>query len=254
MIRFALILYLLVVLFGRALTPYDPTATQTDIALQPPTWAHPAGTDMFGRDVLSRALHGGTRTLITASISAGIAVILGMIFGLRRGDSFINGMLDALTNAALAIPGLVIALVAITLIGNNDTALIAATGIAQIAPFARLTRTVIRAVDHAGYIDAANALGARPNWVLRRHILPNIAPSLAAYACVTFGVCLLNAAALTFLGFGGEIGRVEWGAMLAEGRQAFRTAPWIAFLPGVGITVGVLLLNELADQLTRIKR
>jgi len=83
--------------------------------------------------------------------------------------------------------------------------------------------------------------------------LPNIVPTLAAYACVTFGACIMNGAALTFLGLGGEIGRAEWGAMLYEGRQAFRTAPWIAFVPGIGITCAVLLLNELSDRLTRIR-
>ncbi|MDZ4763926.1 MAG: ABC transporter permease [Chloroflexota bacterium] len=253
MFRIVLIGYIVIIIFGRALTPYDPRTTQPEIALQAPTWAHPAGTDALGRDVLSRALHGGTQTLTSAAAAACLALGIGLLVGLRMGGTRIDAGIDTLIAAGLTIPSIIVALLAITLIGNSDWALIIAVSTAQIAPVARLTRTLAQGAARADYVQAADALGARPLRLLTRHILPNIVPTLAAYACVTFGACIMNGATLTFLGLGGEIGRAEWGAMLYEGRQAFRTAPWIAFVPGIGITCAVLLLNELSDRLTRIR-
>jgi peptide/nickel transport system permease protein len=251
MIARLFLIYLVIILFGGRLSPYDPRTTQPDIALQPPTWSHPAGTDSLGRDVLSRALHGGAITLTNAVLAVSIAVGVGIALGLRTQAGWGDTLLDALIAALISLPSIIVALMTITLFGGGDLALSIAVGIAQIAPFAQLTRMLTCHTAHMDYVDAAAALGARPFWLLTHHIAPNIAPTLAGYACVTFGMCIMNGAALTFLGFGGAIGRAEWGAMLYEGRQAFRSAPWIAFLPGLGIASAVGLLNALADRLTR---
>ena len=96
--------------------------------------------------------------------------------------------------------------------------------------------------------QAARAIRARPAGILRRHILPTIAPTLLAFAGVTLSWAILNSAALIFLGFGGDISAPDWGVMLADGRQAFRTAPWVALAPGIALSATVLAINWLADS------
>jgi peptide/nickel transport system permease protein len=126
-----------------------------------------------------------------------------------------------------------------------------ALGLSQAAPFAYTTRSAILAVRPAAYIEAATNLGAKPAHVLLQHVLPNTQATLAAYTVVIFSYSLLNGAALGFLGLTGDLGAPEWGIMLAEGRAAFRSAPWISAAPGILISATVWAVNDLADQLVR---
>src|SRR5262249_19293075 len=126
-----------------------------------------------------------------------------------------------------------------------------ATGLIQIAPFARVTRAAVSSVYATGYVEAARGLGASLSRVLLRHVLPNILSTLLAYTAVIFAYAILNSAALSFLGLGGEPGIPDWGVMLYEGRQAFRIAPWIGAAPGLAITLTVILLNRAADAINQ---
>ena len=241
-------LFVSVALFAPRLAPYDPLHTDPVNALQAPSSAHVFGTDILGRDVFSRVLHGATRTLLMAGGATALALVVGTALGIAATARGFGRGIDLLLTALLAIPGLVIALVAVTLSGAGETALAIAVGIAQIATCARVTRAAARAAGHTGYVEAARSLGARERGIAWRHILPNAAPTVLAYAAVIFTYAILNVAALAFLGLGGDLSSPEWGAMLAEGRQVFRTAPWVAFAPGAAITLAALLANALADR------
>jgi peptide/nickel transport system permease protein len=244
----------LLVLFAPVFVSTDPMRTSS-AQLRPPSGDYVLGTDLLGRDVLSRALYGGRRTLLIAALATVLAVVPGTALGLVAGTlgGRLDALIDTLLNALLAFPGLVLALVVLTLLGVGILPLAAATGMAQVAAYARVTRSAVIAVRSTGYVEAAHALGATRLHIMSNHILPNIAMTLLAYTGVVFSYCILNGAALTFLGLGGEPGTPDWGVMLAEGRTAFRVAPWIGLVPGLAITATVWAVNRLADQLADIR-
>jgi ABC-type dipeptide/oligopeptide/nickel transport system permease subunit len=240
-----------VVAIGPVLYPVDPLRTEPSLQLQPPGIQHVFGTDLFGRDMLSRTLHGGRYTLLMSACSTLLALLLGIPLGacaITRQDA-IRVAAQVIINALLALPGLLIALVILTLLGRGFGPLIVGLGLAQIASVGYTTRAALTNVMAEPYVEAAKNLGATPFHIFRHYLLPNALPTIAAYAGVVFSYMILNGAALTFLGLGIEPGIPEWGGLLAEGRATFRTAPWIGFAPGIGITLIVWSVNALADQL-----
>ncbi len=208
---------------------------------------------MLGRDVLSRTLYGGRQTLLAAILATLLAAALGLPLGLvaRAQNPLVSGAALALVNAMLALPGLIVALVVITLLGPGVVPLIVALGLSEIAPFAFATRGAVQAVRSEGYIEAAVNLGAGEWHVLVDHVWPNVQPTVTAYAGVVFSYMLLNGAALGFLGLGSELGTPEWGVMLAEGRAVFRVAPWISLAPGIMLSLTIWAVNDLADQVVQ---
>ena len=243
---------IVMILLGPILLSADPMATDAEAQFQPPNARHPLGTDLLGRDVLSRLVYGGRQTLLITVMATLVATSLGALIGSVAGfvkATWLNRVVMVVVNAMLAIPGLVIALVVLTLTGRGILPMILALSLSQIAPVALVIRSAVQTVRHAGYIEAAVSMGARPLTTLWRHVLPNIRPTLFSYVCVIFSYVLLNGAALSFLGVGNEPGTPDWGVMLAEGRAAFRSAPWVSFAPGVAITVTVWAVNDLANQI-----
>ncbi len=245
---------ILLVLVGVAplLAPADPMRTDTARQLEAPSSEHLFGTDLLGRDVLSRALHGGKHTMVIAALATLVAVIPGVLLGLLGVVSWADRLVNILVNAVLAFPGLLLALMIMTVLGQGALPLLLATGLTQIAPCARVTGAAVFGVYPLGYVEAARGLGATRLRVIFAHVLPNILPTVLAYAAVIFAYAILNSAALSFLGLGGEPGIPDWGVMLYEGRQAFRTAPWIAAVPGLAITATVMMVNRAADRLGRL--
>lgn len=250
--RLLLVVLLFFVVLAPLLAPFDPTRTDPANQLQSPTLRHILGTDLLGRDVLSRALYGGQHTLLIAALATLIALVPGVLLGVPSIVGWADRPVAVLINALLAFPGLLLALLVITLLGQGALPLALATGIPQIAPCARITRAALRAIRTFGYVEAASALGATRGRLIIRHLLPNVLTTVLAYAGVIFAYAILNSAALSFLGLGGEPGVPDWGMMLYEGRQAFRTAPWIAPAPGFAITLTVILVNRAADEITRL--
>jgi peptide/nickel transport system permease protein len=237
---------------GPFFAAHDPVQTNPEQQLQPPGGTHLFGTDLLGRDVLSRYLYGGRQTLVTALAATVFAVATGAALGLLMGvqTSSLDTLLMPFINALLAMPGLILALVVLAAVGRGTLPLSLAIGLSQMAPTALIVRTAVLTVRTQPYVEAAYALGATHARVVTRHILPNIAPTLAAYASVVFGYALLNGAALTFLGLGYIPGTPDWGVMLAEGRAVLRSAPWIGLAPGVTIAALVWAVNSLADNLS----
>jgi peptide/nickel transport system permease protein len=249
----SLILFVLLILIAPALAPYDPMRAVSGEERQPPTIAHPLGTDLLGRDVLSRLLTGGRTTLAVALLASVISIVPGALIGVIAGwfGGWIDGIIGVVLDALLAFPGLLIALVVIALAGSGQTQIALAVGIGGIAPFARIARNAARQIRAEPYIIGAVSLGASDWRIIRRHLLPNMLPALAAFAGVTFSWALLNGSALAFLGFAGDLGAPEWGAMLAEGRQILRVQPVLALSAGAALTITVWLVNRAADDVSR---
>ena len=240
-------------LLAPLLATHDPRAAAPQAQLQAPSTRHLFGTDLLGRDVYSRVLFGGRRTVGVALLTALITLGPGLLIGAAAG--FAGGWLDtalmALLDALLAVPALVLALALVTVLGSGSAQIALGVGIAGIPAMGRVTRAAVLEARHRPFVEAARALGARPAGLLMRHILPTIAPPLLAFTGVTLSWAILNSAALFFLGFGGDISTPGWGVMLAEGRQAFRVAPWVAMAPGAALSVTVLAINWLVEGLDR---
>ncbi len=232
------------------IAPYDPLA-EVGAALAAPSTQHLFGTDLIGRDVFSRTLHGGARTLSIGIIAFACTVLIGGVIGLSAG--FFGGLFDALivslTDALLAIPSLLIALSLLTLAGSGSLQIALAAALSGLPAYLRVVRAAARTIRTQPYIEAARAVGASNLGLLWRHALPNAAPICLSAGVVALAWAILNAATLHFLGFGGDPSLPEWGAMLAEGRAVFRAAPWVACAPGVALTLTLLAVNGVARRL-----
>lgn len=232
------------------IAPYHPLDATNGSELMRPSPRHWFGTDLIGRDVFSRTLHGGRQTLLAAVLALLTAVVPGLLLGLLAG--WVGGMVDrvtmAFTDALLAIPALLLAMTLLTVTGRGMMQVSAAVGLSALPAVTRMVRAAVLTVRNSPFVEATLASGARPRYVLLRTLLPNIAPLLVGIATVILSWAVLNAAALNFLGFGGDPGVPEWGQMLAEARQVFYVAPWAGLAPGLAITVTLAAINTLADE------
>ena len=225
----------------------DPRAAVAE-PLQEPSGVHWFGTDLLGRDVFSRTLYGGRRMLIVAALALLVTVPPGVLIGVLAGYAgrWGDAALMALVDAMLAFPSLLLALALVALVGRGTVQIAVAVGVAGVPTYARMTRAAVLEARSRPFVEAARALGASPVGIMVRHIVPTVAPTLAAFAGVSLSWALLNSAALTFLGYSGDISAPDWGVMLAEGRAVFRTAPWVALAPGVALSALVWALNGVA--------
>lgn len=241
---------LFMVLFAAPLTTdRNPRTTNPENQLAQPSITYPLGTDYLGRDVFIRVLYGGQRTILIAATATGIAVSIGLIFGILASYTPLKQPATMLIDASLAFPSLLLALVILTLLGRGSISIAIAVGISQSPFFARITRAAINNILSEGYIESATSLGATQWHILKTHILRNTRPMLLAYAALVFGYSIINSAALSLLGLGQDPSVPDWGTMLADGRSAFRFAPWIAIAPGLLISLVVICINRIVDNL-----
>jgi len=255
--RIAIVVLLVVALsavFAPLLAPYDPTAQLDIVRLpsQPPSFAHPLGTDPYSRDVLSRLLYGGR---ISLAVGLG-AVLLAMSFGIAVGAvaGFMGGAVDAVlmrfVDAALSIPRLLVLILIASLWGSlglvSLTLLMAGTGWFAVS---RLVRAETLALREREFIVAARALGASPLRILVRHVLPNVAaPALVAATLGIANVILLEAG-LSYLGIGVRPPTASWGAIIQDGAERVSDLWWLTLFPGLAILVTVFACNALGDAL-----
>jgi peptide/nickel transport system permease protein len=245
-IPWAAILWLLFIVAGGVGTLLLPVPAQS-ATLQSPTGDHWLGTDMLGRDYGWRLLAGGARTMTVAMGSACLSILLGGAWGIAAGLSggWIDQVLKRMLDGMLSIPALVLALVILAALGPGEVAVVIAVGAGGAATFARLLRAETLQIRNREYFLASRALGAGRIRMVRGHLLPNIATPLAAYGTLHFGWALVNAASLTFLGFGGSPSAAEWGRMLGEARLVFWQAPWQAAAPALALAATVLAVQRI---------
>ncbi len=246
-----LLLVALTVSLGPLLDSHDPNQVDLARGLQGPGPEHWLGSDQLGRDILLRLLHGG-RAALGLAVPATLAVTaIGVALGLASG--YFGGWLDLLVagllNALLALPGLILSLAILALLGPGRPSLLAALVAAGWIGLARLSRAAALVLREAGYVEAARALGAPDSRILLQHILPNILGLVAVLAALELGSILLAMAALSFLGLGEQPPAADWGVMLNDGRPYFRTYPHLMLLPGLCIFLVALGSNLLGDAL-----
>jgi ABC-type dipeptide/oligopeptide/nickel transport system permease subunit len=243
--------FVLVAVASPLIAPYDPNRIMVGPRLAAPSIAHPFGTDPLGRDLFSRVVYGARIALGMALLGAGIAAVLGIAPGLLAG--FKGGRVDVVTSRAmdvwLAFPGLLLAIVLVARLGPSLRNAIIALGIVGATAFYRLARASALSVREEAYVEAARAVGVGERRIVLAHILPNIAASLLVMVTLRAGLMILAGGGLSFIGLGAQPPQPEWGALLASGRDHMATAPWLAWFPGLSITLTVLGLNLLGDGL-----
>ncbi|MEY2220798.1 ABC transporter permease [Klebsiella variicola] len=246
-----LVLLLVVAVFFPSLfTPYTPEQMDFSAILQPPDLRHWFGTDQLGRDVFTRVVYGTSLSLsigvgATLIASAG-GIVLGTLAGLA--PRAVRQLLVRLLDIMLAFPDLLLALLAITVLGRGPENTLLAVGLAGIAGYARLVRAQVLQVRLSGYVQHAVALGEPPMVIILRHIVPNTLRPLLVLATVGIGYSILSASALSFLGLGVTPPTAEWGALLSEGRNFLDSAPWISLLPASVVALSVIAITLLGRR------
>ncbi|GAA2064201.1 ABC transporter permease [Catenulispora yoronensis] len=241
----ALVVIALVALAPGLFTSQSPTGVRITDVLQPPGTAHWFGTDQLGRDVFARVLYGARPSVLVGLGSTAIALAGGTVMGLaaalggRWGDWAVMRFADVV----LALPPLLLALLAVVILGTGELNLMFAVAIAFIPGYARIVRAEALVVVRSGYVEAAVGLGLRRSVLIVRHVLPNALGPLLVLGTVGIGMAMLSASSLSFLGLGVQPPVPEWGALLSGGRDFFQSAWWLGVFPGVAVTVCVITMN-----------
>jgi len=241
--------FLSVMVLGIWITPYPPGATDYNATLQPPSAAHPAGTDDFGRDILSRLIVGTRYSLGMGLGAVTLGAAIGAAWGV--GCAFYGGAFDNISmriaDILFAFPGILLAIAIIAILGPGLTNVVLAVGFFSVPTFARLTRGPALAGMAQEYVQAARAIGAGSSRIMFRHLLPTSLPPIIVYFTLRIGTAILTAASLSFLGLGVQPPTPEWGAMLASGRLFINVSPQLVIAPGITISLAVLGFNLLGD-------
>jgi len=238
-------------LLAPALAPYDPTEQRPGRVAEPPSAAHPMGTDNFGRDVLSRALWGGRVSQAIGLLSMAVSVVVGVVVGGLAGfyGRAVDGALMRLTETVVTFPTFFLLITLVAVFGARLPLLILAIGLTSWPITARVVRAEFLTLREREFVQAARALGAGGLRTMARHILPNVVPVIVVAATLRVAYVILVEAGLSYLGVGVPPPAASWGSMVAEGREYLFRAWWISFFPGLFIFLTVMTYNLVGDGL-----
>jgi peptide/nickel transport system permease protein len=244
------VLLLLMAALADVLAPYSPTQTTAD-TMATPTWKHPMGTDLLGRDILSRIIHGSRVSVYVGVVATILGTFLGVPLGLVAG--FYGGWLDnlimRLMDVLLAFPIFLLAIVIMVILAPSTTNVVLALAIVRIPILARIVRGSVLSVKENEYIEAVKALALSQGRVLGRHVLPNCLAPIIVTSTLNIGTAIIIEATLSFLGLGTQPPTPTWGWDLKQNLTLIEINPWITIFPGLAILVTVLAFNMLGDGL-----
>jgi peptide/nickel transport system permease protein len=244
---------LLAAIVPQAFTPFNPLIGDYTAGLKPPSAQHWFGTDRLGRDVFARTIHGTRYSLLIGlggmSISLAFGIVLGIIAGQRSRplDEATSRVFDVLSS----FPGVLLAMLVVTFLGQGMVNIAIAVGIAGIPKFGRVIRAQTQLVRDADYVTHAVVYGLSSWQVFIRHVLPNVLVAVPVIATVYIGNTILAVSALSFLGLGPQPPTPEWGVMLAESRDVLRVAWWPGVFPGLAITLTVIAFTVVGNALQK---
>jgi peptide/nickel transport system permease protein len=239
-----------VVALGPSVMVIDPfQQSLKDSLLAPGTPGHVLGTDQFGRDVLLRLIDGGRASLSVGFAAVAIASVTGSLIGLVAGmrGGWPDRILMRLVDVELAFPGILLALIIVTILGPGLEKVAIAVGVGGVPRFARIVRGSVLATKHELFVEAARSVGATETRIAFAHILPQVLGPVITIATFGLATAIFSIAALSFLGLGAQPPAAEWGLMLSEARRYLRIAWWLAVFPGITVTSVVLAANLLGD-------
>ena len=247
-----LIVFTFAAILASHIAPFDPAEHHLSDTLQPPSQTYAFGTDQFGRDILSRIIHGTRISLGIGSGAVGIAVTVGTTLGLMAG--YVGGKVDEIIMRIIdiffAFPPIVLAIFLMATFGPSLLNVVVVVGLVTIPQFTRIARSVALSERNQDYVLASRAMGATMPFILRRHLLVNAFPPLAVQMTVLLADAILIEAALSFLGIGVRPPTPTWGGILSAGRDyVFTGLWWFTVFPGLAIFLAVFSLNVLGDGL-----
>ncbi|MFV0309792.1 MAG: ABC transporter permease [Desertimonas sp.] len=251
-----LALFVICGLFAPWVAPSDPEALDLGASLRPPwfaggTSAHWLGTDDLGRDVLSRIIHGARVSLLVALavvvLAGAVGVIVAVVAGTRGGR--LDAFLMRTTDASMAFPVILLAIVIVGIFGPSLMMVIIVLAVAGWPSYARVLRAEVLRLNAEDFVTQARTMGGGTRWVVMRHVLPNIVPTLLVLASLQVGLSIIAEGSLSFLGIGVPPPAPSWGRMLSDGRNNLSQAWWLPTFPGLALSLVVLSANMLGDWL-----
>jgi len=254
-----LCLSLIVAVWPSLFAPYDPVAFDYNALLKPPSWAHPFGTDSFGRDVLSRVIHAYTLDMQIAVFATIGPFIFGTIVGAFIG--YAGGIWEAIfgriVDATITFPFLVLVIAIVSVLGPGLGNMYVAVGVVGWVFYARLVAAEIKVQKRLDYADAGRVMGYAPLRIVFRHLLPNAITPAIVYWMTDMALAILLGSSLGYLGLGAQPPAAEWGVQIADGKNFMNTAWWISVFPGVAIVItglGFSLAGDGVAELLRVRR
>ena len=241
----------LVALAAPWLAPYDPNAQDVLLKLEPPSAAHPFGTDDFGRDVLSRVIYGSRISLFVGAIATLAGVLAGTLIGVVSG--YFGGLVDrtitALTDVLLSFPQLIMGLILVAVLGASLTNLILAIAITAVPAFVRVARASTLAMKERDFVDACRSLGFGDPRIMFMHVLPNILDEVVVMGSLWFAAAICTESTLAFIGLGVPPPTATWGGIIRDGFDNLLDASWLSIFPSLAILTIMIALNLIGDGL-----
>lgn len=232
-------------------TPYNPLDFDFAALLAPPSFAHPFGTDQFGRDILSRTIASSAVDLQIAVFAVAAPLLIGSLIGLLVG--YFGGVADAvfgrLVDLVVTFPFLVLVIAIVAILGPGLINMYVAIACVGWVSYARLMRGEVLVQKSGDYVAAARVLGYCTSRIIFRHILPNAVPTVVVYAVTDMALAILLGSSLGYLGLGAQPPTAEWGALIADGRNFLTSAPWMCLFPGLAIVIAGLGFSLAGDGL-----
>ena len=243
--------WVILALFAPWVAPYDPIAQDIANALLPPSFAHPFGTDNFGRDVFSRVIWGSRLDLAMGIGGVLGPLVIGCVIGLVAGyfGGIVDTLLMRLLDITISFPFFVLMIAIISILGSGLFSFFIALALVGWVSYARLVRSRTLALRHSDFVAAGQILGFSSARIMFRHVMPNAALPVLVFATSDIVLTILLGSSLSYLGLGVQPPLAEWGVMIAEGQNFISTAWWITLFPGLAIVVLALGFSLMADGL-----
>lgn len=246
-----LVFMFLFVVVGPWLVPYSFEQQDLAYGARGPSWAHPFGTDMHGRDLLVRVMHGGRISLLVGLCATAVSLTIGVAWGAISG--YFGGRVDAvmmrIVDVLYVIPFMFVVILFLVLFGQSLVLLFVALGAVSWLTMARIVRGQVLSLKNAEFVDAARASGVGHLGIVFRHLVPNAMGSIVVYATLTIPRVMLEEAFLSYLGLGVQAPMASWGLLVADGANSMAFLPHMLVFPGLALTVTLFALNFLGDGL-----
>lgn len=248
----AVVLFLIVVaIFTPWLTPYGYEEQNLDLGATAPSWAHWFGTDVFGRDLLTRVMYGGRISLAVGLIATSVALVIGVTWGTIAG--YIGGRTDIImmrtVDALYALPFIIFIILLMVVFGQSILLLFLAIGAVEWLTMARIVRGQVQTIRNQEFIEAALAMGLSTPHILLKHVVPNSLGPIIVYATLTVPQVMLLEAFLSFLGLGIQPPQSSWGVLISSGAETMEDYPWLLIFPGLALSITLFALNFMGDGL-----
>lgn len=249
----AIILFVLILcaIFAPYIAPYSYSFQNLDLGATPPSSEHLLGTDILGRDLLSRILYGARISLMVGFVATGVALVIGVSWGIVAG--YFGGRIDSImmriVDVLYGLPFIIFIILLMVIFGRNLWLLFGAIGAVEWLTMARIVRGQVMSLKNQEFVLAARAMGVSNLTMFRRHLLPNILGPIAVYATLTIPQVMLLESFLSFLGLGIQPPMSSWGTLIKDGVESMEEFSWLLIYPGITFTITLFALNFFGDGL-----